>query len=548
MVDEAELRTDLCNIFGGLDTVSEDCVDFHAKFWDDLGEEYKSIARNVENAIEGYRRDNRYYNDHGKGHSYRITDALGKIDKELYRSLDTGEAFILCCSAWLHDIGMAIEQKIPVEDLHPDHEEEEWFPLITAKRGDTKTIEAVDDKSKGDIIRDWHHILSWYFIRHNWEEIGIPNKQTADEIAEITRVHRRKVKTGFDRSQYELRIGQKTYKIPRGSIAAIFQFADALDTDERRAKQDERKYVLDLPEEAQRHWDVCELINTYDINLTSGEITFRAEHDGEESADLIRWKMAELYDEYESISRVLTDEPYPFVIRSITCASYHSADSSKKLDIDGRKEYNKKTVEREKRITDEQADSFSEKKSIFEVVILNKQGDAEVTRKIQMESVDEGLAKRTHFVRSLDNGMHWDWSRDIIARDEYGNKLEVEMKRDRPTQKEFDVIFSDEIDKHEFYTYEYQYNWDEYFPEVEEVFFTKAKADVLQFEFDFPTTFEISDIKCSGRYKEEFEEMDVEFESDAENHYSATVETGKSNPTIQIEWVNETLIGGGTGG
>ena len=55
-----------------------------------------------------------YFNDHGKGHSERIIKHLDDLTKNI--ELSSMETYILLCSAWLHDIGMANPKKKDAPD------------------------------------------------------------------------------------------------------------------------------------------------------------------------------------------------------------------------------------------------------------------------------------------------------------------------------------------------------------------------------------------------------------------------------------------------
>lgn len=91
---------------------------------------YLRLANLLRTSVNQYPMFNRFFTDHGSGHSYRITRNLARLlPQAQLEEVTAGEAFILLCAAFCHDIGMAINRKIQVPDAD-DRTREPWFKDI----------------------------------------------------------------------------------------------------------------------------------------------------------------------------------------------------------------------------------------------------------------------------------------------------------------------------------------------------------------------------------------------------------------------------------
>ena len=90
----------------------------------------------------------RQYTDHTVDHSFRIIQILDKFTDLLDKSLTADEAYVLLCSALLHDIGMQQEKFFETEAVKERYSED-------------YIAEAREDDAKRDaLIRECHHLMS----------------------------------------------------------------------------------------------------------------------------------------------------------------------------------------------------------------------------------------------------------------------------------------------------------------------------------------------------------------------------------------------------
>jgi hypothetical protein len=170
----------------GVENVSERVAEFHADFAEQYGSNYHTLVKEIKPALEEVPTHNPFFDDHGPRHSYRIINNICILVSESGHDLTPFEKYVLASCAWLHDIGMCINQKIDSDDILSDalNDFPEWFADVgTTSDDDTR----IDD---GDLIRKWHHILSWHFIRQHEDVLGFPNFGVANTVASICKVHR----------------------------------------------------------------------------------------------------------------------------------------------------------------------------------------------------------------------------------------------------------------------------------------------------------------------------------------------------------------------
>ena len=104
----------------------------------------------------------KYYTVHSVGHSEAVIENLNKLTEGV--NLSEYEAFLLKCSAWLHDIGMLM------------------------RKG-----EDINDPEVCDEIRREHHKRSADYIKEHWREIGLSDETEAAIIQWICYAHSSKV-------------------------------------------------------------------------------------------------------------------------------------------------------------------------------------------------------------------------------------------------------------------------------------------------------------------------------------------------------------------
>lgn len=120
-----------------------------------LFEKYHKSREDVIDFLEKYRNNFPDYTDHSIRHSDRVSFYISEMlsENEL-ENLNSDEIYILLMSCVLHDIGMGI----------PDNELNRFVSEIQIN--EYKTLNP--EKSIVDFIRDYHHILSYEFIKNEF--------------------------------------------------------------------------------------------------------------------------------------------------------------------------------------------------------------------------------------------------------------------------------------------------------------------------------------------------------------------------------------------
>jgi hypothetical protein len=120
-----------------------------------------------------------------------------------------------------------------------------------------------------------------------------------------------------------------------------------------------------------------------------------------------------------------------------------------------------------------------------EVKILNDNGDAIATKKLNFTVIEESVAAREHSAFCDSNSMTWD-EIEIKAIDKLGNNLYIEQIRDTPNSKTFKVHFKNCGYKGDIVEYTYSYFWKKMFPQKDEFFTFKMTAPETIFVLHYP--------------------------------------------------------------
>jgi hypothetical protein len=521
----------------GQDELEDSVVNFHKEFASSYGDHYLQLVKKVEPALEEVPVHNPFFNDHGRRHSYRIILNLSILTDNSDHQLSPTERYVLASCAWLHDIGMSINEKIDLNNVLSETLEDipDWFSEIGTTEDEVETI---DD---AELIRKWHHILSWNFVRENRERLGFPNFKIADTVADVCRVHREGIAIDDLDNRNTIRINSTRGDVNTRAIAALFQFADALDVTRERAPKISSD-VLHLPSESEPHWRTNQLINDFDYDLENRVITLEASHTEEKDKDLLKDIVAELYSEYRDVEADLVSEPYPFSLADIQCETTHreSIGSGGTTVLSGKDEYinNIKIEGREKKR--EQSSDFIELRNEWCFEICNEAGDARISRRMEIELCDDNFTERTHFVRSFDSTYERDWASEITAYEEDGKPLSVEVEIDRPNHKRFDVMFPEQLRTGDVFCYGYEYEWDEFFPKNNEEFVITGNDPEPAFELVLPETLALKEIWWDEVDPEDNHIVRTERPDDhPDDRFRIDIEKAQKNNNVAIHWIQQ---------
>jgi len=194
----------------------------------------------------------KWYTDHGRGHSERVIENIDRINPQNLLKLNSTEAYILLCSAWLHDIATAFSK---------------------------------DYKH--------HHILGKEFIEKDKIFDNLLLGSVRSYIALIVEAHRREQK--IDQLPESVIIGKDVVRLQL--LVALLRLADALDITEARAPEIRKEFVKKLPYEAKIHWEACRLITGWTFNHSKHVIEVSAHYKTDEEKALIIWKVDDLCNE-----------------------------------------------------------------------------------------------------------------------------------------------------------------------------------------------------------------------------------------------------------
>ncbi|WP_251329228.1 HD domain-containing protein [Haloplanus pelagicus] len=485
---EDDVRRWLSGVFGDTQ-IADRVVTFHESFMSVYGNRYRTLVEEIKEGLEEIPAHNRYFNDHGSRHTERIFGNITLLMIEYDIELNETEKFLLAAASWLHDIGMSINEKISTSQISIGEDTRtEWFHEIGTTEEEDRTID--DD----DLIRKWHHILSWNFVRNNADRLGLDDYYLSKYIAELCRAHRRRADTTRVEESVVVDESSVRHEVALRDLAALLQFADALDIGKERAPEIS-SYLQSLPEESQKHWKVCQLITGIELDGVDRQLTIKAHHSSERERHLLEMKAEHLYDEYKDIEEIIAGEPFKFHLTDIVVESDHRTAVDHSIRISGREQHLERLSQESESIRERQISNFHDIRNKWSIQVRNRQGDATVSRETTMKLLEEDY-DRTHFVRSFDNPMEWDWESDLRVYDASDRTLQVEELIDRPNNKRFKIKFPKTLEANEEYTYTYEYDWEKLFPQEEEVYIVTGNAGEVEFEIRYPEPLEIENVRC----------------------------------------------------
>ena len=189
-----------------------------------------------------------YYTSHGIDHSESIEKTFDDlISDEVKEKMNDAELFVLLCSAYFHDIGMAV--KIDEADAQKSDESKEEY------------------ERRLDIIRRTHSERAFRFIMEKYRKFTL-DKGSAFVIAEICKAHSDiKYTDGRPREYTFTEILKKNpvrtigkYDVRVHFLAALIRIADELDLDYLRS-MDDFSDIRDMPETSKREQMKHQLIS-----------------------------------------------------------------------------------------------------------------------------------------------------------------------------------------------------------------------------------------------------------------------------------------------
>ena len=120
-----------------------------------------------------------------------------------------------------------------------------------------------------------------------------------------------------------------------------------------------------------------------------------------------------------------------------------------------------------------------------EVKILNDQGDAEVTKQLNFTIIEDAVANREHTLFCDSTPMLWE-DLQIKAINKAGNILHIDLVRDTPNRKTFNINFKKCAYKGDVVDYSYTCFWSKMFPQKNEFFTFKMTAPTASFALHYP--------------------------------------------------------------
>lgn len=152
------------------------------------------------------------YTDHSMFHSLDVLELCNALVGDNISKLNADECYVLCMSAYMHDIGMGINKKDFVE-----------FTDLLGLNDNLDSNHDIDS----DMLRKYHNEYSGCFINKYAEIYEIPTEEHKFAIIQVSRGHR---KTDlFDYEEYpDLKLNNGNI-IHLKYLSAIIRLADELD-------------------------------------------------------------------------------------------------------------------------------------------------------------------------------------------------------------------------------------------------------------------------------------------------------------------------------
>ncbi len=256
-----------------------------------LQDEHCQIYERLRSSVESYLLDFvamniRYFTSHGRRHSLGVIQQLNNLlPEEALASLSSTEALVLLCAAWLHDIGLLVNQD--------------------RRTGQTLTYSE---------IRDRHPQLGRDIIIDTHDEAGIADHVLATWIADVCFCHSRKagmIDDYFPNSHIKF---EHDSMRPR-FLAALLRLADGLDMGENRAPHRLIPKLAEFPPDARLHWDICRVVRV-DYDGETIILSASAKTDQFQTADdyrrLFYFKFSDLADEFRGVRDILQENGLPY--------------------------------------------------------------------------------------------------------------------------------------------------------------------------------------------------------------------------------------------
>lgn len=181
----------------------------------------------------------REFTDHGVNHCRRIIEVFDKLIPDTVLSqLNSTEIYFLLSSAWLHDLGMMVQQ-IGEERLEPKE------------------------------IRERHNELTKNYLleKNKYREYEIYSENEARIIADICLCHRKaSIPAVCDAT---VPIGPDV--VHARFLCALLRLGDEMDMDYRRASECTAD-LIQLRGDSVNHWKACQLINGISCDATNSTI------------------------------------------------------------------------------------------------------------------------------------------------------------------------------------------------------------------------------------------------------------------------------------
>lgn len=186
------------------------------------------VNRLVQNELNNWQVNAKEFTDHGANHCRRINEVFDKlIPDSVLIQLNATEIYFLLSSAWLHDLGMMVQQ-VGQEILEPKE------------------------------IRERHNELTKnYLLNDNkYREYSIYTENEARIIADICLCHRKESIPSICDSTTPL----GTDLVHTRFLCALLRLGDEMDMDFRRASECTAD-IVQLRGDSLNHWKACQLIN-----------------------------------------------------------------------------------------------------------------------------------------------------------------------------------------------------------------------------------------------------------------------------------------------
>ncbi len=154
------------------------------------------------------------------------------------------------------------------------------------------------------------------------------------------------------------------------------------------------------------------------------------------------------------------------------------------------------------KIFEEQRLSFSliqgktELSHVYTIQVLNKRGDATVTKNTTLEITSTPIRARNHEIYSDSSTQQYE-ELCLEAWDENNLPLKIIKEQDFFSRKEFIVDFGRFIDEGERFNYSYRYHWNKLFPINETYFVVKNNFNSIKFQLILPNTLPLANLTVS---------------------------------------------------